>query len=37
LGDTYRIVTMDMPSHGLTGAVPSHDYSQKGMADSSSK
>jgi pimeloyl-ACP methyl ester carboxylesterase len=32
LGDTYRIVTMDMPSHGLTGAVPSHDYSQKGMA-----
>ncbi len=32
LGDTYRIVTMDMPSHGLTGAVPSRDYSQKGMA-----
>ena len=33
LGDTYRIVTMDMPGHGLTGAVPSGDYSQKGMAD----
>jgi pimeloyl-ACP methyl ester carboxylesterase len=32
LGDTYRIVTMDMPSHGLTGAVPSGDYSQQGMA-----
>jgi pimeloyl-ACP methyl ester carboxylesterase len=31
LGDTYRIVSMDMPGHGLTGAVPSHDYSQKAM------
>jgi len=33
LDDKYRIVTIDMPSHGLTGAVPSGDYSQKGMAD----
>ncbi len=33
LDDTFRIVTMDMPGHGLTGAVPSRDYSQKGMAD----
>jgi pimeloyl-ACP methyl ester carboxylesterase len=33
LGDAFRIVTMDMPSHGLTGAVPSNDYSQKGMAE----
>jgi len=33
LGDTYRIVSLDMPSHGLTGAVPSNDYSQKGMAE----
>jgi pimeloyl-ACP methyl ester carboxylesterase len=32
LGDTFRVVTIDMPSHGLTGAVPSHDYSQAGMA-----
>ena len=32
LGDTFRVVTIDMPSHGLTGAVPSNDYSQKGMA-----
>lgn len=31
LGDRYRIVTMDMPGHGLTGAVPNHDYSQEGM------
>ena len=33
LGDTFRVVTIDMPSHGLTGAVPSNDYSGKGMAD----
>jgi pimeloyl-ACP methyl ester carboxylesterase len=31
LGDTFRIVSMDMPGHGLTGAVPNHDYSQEGM------
>ncbi|NIJ43324.1 pimeloyl-ACP methyl ester carboxylesterase [Parvibaculum indicum] len=33
LGDSYRIVTMDLPGHGLTGAVPGDDYSRKGMAD----
>lgn len=33
LGDSFRIVTMDMPGHGLTGAVPSNDYSQKAMAE----
>lgn len=33
LGDTYRIVSMDLPGHGLTGAVPSNDYSQKAMAE----
>ena len=27
LGETYRIVTLDLPAHGLTGAVPSGDYS----------
>ncbi len=27
LGETYRIVTLDLPAHGLTGAVPSADYS----------
>ena len=33
LDGSFRIVTMDMPGHGLTGAVPSGDYTQKGMAD----
>jgi pimeloyl-ACP methyl ester carboxylesterase len=33
LGGTFRIVTMDMPGHGLTGAVPSGDYSQKSMVE----
>ena len=27
LGKTYRIITLDLPAHGLTGAVPSGDYS----------
>ena len=27
----YRIVTMDMPGHGLTGRVPGDDYSRAGM------
>lgn len=31
LGADYRIVTMDMPGHGLTGAVPNEDYSRTGM------
>ncbi len=26
LGDDYRIVTMDLPGHGLTGRVPDDDY-----------
>ncbi len=33
LDRTFRVVTMDMPSHGLTGAVPSGDYSQKAMVE----
>lgn len=32
LGDTYRVVTLDMPAHGLTGATPEADYSPAGMA-----
>jgi pimeloyl-ACP methyl ester carboxylesterase len=33
LGDTFRIVTIDMPAHGLTGAANDNDcYSNKGMA-----
>jgi pimeloyl-ACP methyl ester carboxylesterase len=27
LGDTYRIITLDLPGHGLTGPIPSCDYS----------
>ncbi len=27
LGDEYRVVTLDLPAHGLTGAVPNGDYS----------
>jgi pimeloyl-ACP methyl ester carboxylesterase len=27
LGDDYRIVTLDLPGHGLTGRVPGDDYS----------
>ncbi|MBI3676332.1 MAG: alpha/beta hydrolase [Proteobacteria bacterium] len=33
LSDTFRVVSLDLPGHGLTGAVPSHDYSQKGMVE----
>ncbi|HEV2563151.1 MAG TPA: alpha/beta hydrolase [Rhizomicrobium sp.] len=31
LSDTFRVVSVDMPGHGLTGAVPNGDYSQGGM------
>ena len=31
LDNTFRVVTLDMPGHGLTGAVPNRDYSQEGM------
>src|SRR5437588_7862 len=31
LSDTFRVVTVDLPAHGLTGAVPNRDYSQEGM------
>jgi len=33
LGGTYRIVTLDLPGHGLTGAPPDTDYSARGMID----
>jgi pimeloyl-ACP methyl ester carboxylesterase len=32
LSDRFRVVSVDLPGHGLTGAVPNRDYSQKGMA-----
>lgn len=31
LGTTYRIVTLDLPGHGLTGSTPDKDYSAAGM------
>jgi pimeloyl-ACP methyl ester carboxylesterase len=31
LGDRFRIVTMDMPGHGLAGRTPGDDYSPMGM------
>lgn len=33
LGGTYRIVTLDLPGHGLTGATPDRDYSADGMME----
>ena len=27
LGDDFKLITLDLPGHGLTGAVPSNDYS----------
>ncbi|MCJ9429107.1 alpha/beta fold hydrolase [Kordiimonas marina] len=33
LKDAYRIVTVDEPGHGLTGPVPSDDYTYGGLAD----
>lgn len=33
LGGDYRIVTLDLPGHGLTGAIPSRDYSASAMID----
>ncbi len=32
LGGDYRIVTLDLPGHGLTGGTPDKDYSAAGMA-----
>jgi pimeloyl-ACP methyl ester carboxylesterase len=31
LGDTFRIISVDLPGHGLTGSVPNGDYSHDGM------
>ncbi len=31
LGDRYRIVTLDLPGHGLTGGTPDKDYGADGM------
>jgi len=31
LSDKFRVITVDLPGHGLTGAVPNRDYTQEGM------
>jgi pimeloyl-ACP methyl ester carboxylesterase len=31
LSDKFRVITVDLPGHGLTGAVASGDYSEQGM------
>jgi len=33
LGDTYRVIALDLPGHGLTAATVEDDYSYRGMAD----
>src|SRR5215469_710597 len=33
LSDAFRVVSIDMPGHGLTGAVPSGDYSEQAMTE----
>jgi pimeloyl-ACP methyl ester carboxylesterase len=32
LSTTFRVVSLDLPGHGLTGSVPGDDYSPDGMA-----
>jgi pimeloyl-ACP methyl ester carboxylesterase len=32
LSDQFHVIAVDLPGHGLTGAVPDADYSQDGMA-----
>jgi len=32
LSGSFHVVSVDLPGHGLTGAVPNGDYSQEGMA-----
>jgi pimeloyl-ACP methyl ester carboxylesterase len=31
IGDQFRMISIDLPGHGLTGPVPSEDYSQEAM------
>ena len=31
LSDEFHVIAVDLPGHGLTGAVPNGDYSQEGM------
>ena len=34
LGDRYRLISLDLPGHGLTGANVARDYSQEAMVSS---
>lgn len=33
LGDDYRVITLDLPAHGLTGAAPDGDYSTQAYVE----
>lgn len=33
LGDEFRIITLDLPGHGFTSAMPKDDYSYKAITD----
>ncbi len=33
LSNQFHVISLDLPGHGLTGAVPSNDYSQAAMTD----
>ena len=33
LGDEFRIITLDLPGHGLTGRVPGDDYSSTAFVE----
>ena len=33
LGPQYRVITLDLPAHGLTGQVPNRDYSTANQVD----
>src|SRR5215469_3490298 len=33
LSDAFRVISIDMPGHGLTGAVPSEEYSEQAMTE----
>ena len=32
LGDKFRLISIDLPGHGLTGAIPGGDYSRANMS-----
>lgn len=33
LSDRFQVIALDLPGHGLTGTIPSNDYSQAAMAE----